>query len=127
MIEYLTDRRKKLILEEYLTKELVITSKDMGFKYTDLPWEIVNVDISLCIDHKPTNLFLSSIRVVYKNDCYNEDMSIEAKYSIQTFHLGKLNDDIICKTVSSGGHQVADRITEVLKIFKREKQLNKLV
>jgi hypothetical protein len=126
MIEYLTDRGKKLILEEYLTKELVITSKDMGFKYTDLPWEIVNVDINLCIDPKPTNR-MTSIRVVYKNDCYNEDGSIEARYSSQTFHLGKLNDDIICTTVSTGGHQVADRITEVLKIFKREKQLNKLV
>lgn len=111
MIEYLRNKHKKLILEEYIINKISDYRSDIGS-------EIINVDIHTLIDNNRTTIIL-----VYYNKIKDITGNPIKNYSSKMINLYLDNDELICRRDNSTQGKELDMINSILKSFSRERIL----
>ena len=132
MRQYLTDKHKKLILEEYLV-DAIQASEDVNYTTTS----IINIDIATLIDGDKTGLTIvfryqnieNPFSEVPDTKSFNHIFfPITYKYTSKHVPLYIENNKLICRpTYTVDIDETIDMINLILKTFYREHNLDKIV
>jgi hypothetical protein len=122
MRQYLTDKHKKLILEEYLV-DTIQASEDVNYTTTS----IINIDIATLIDGDKTGLTIVFRYQTIENP-FSEVPDTTYKYTSKHVPLYIENNKLICRPIYTlDVDETIDMINVILKTFYREHNLDKIV
>lgn len=113
MKEYLTDKHKKLILEEFILHNI------KGYE-TIVGWCIIGVDIRTLVNEK------DRVEVSFTFVSHQVDKSKNYSTKILTLYID--NDELIFKhTMLTSDNSLLIKLNDILKAFNRDNKLNEIL